>query len=84
MYVWDCMYSLSEKDRLEIISNCQKTMDNSPSGVMEEEIEKIIAATLPPVPGLVRGLSPDERREIFDIAIQQSFTNFVKKNGKPY
>ena len=78
------MYSLSEKDRLKIISKSQKAIDNSPSVIMEEEIEKIITATLPPVPGLVRGLSPEERRKIFDISIQQSFTNFIKANGNPF
>ena len=83
--MWEvCMYSLSEKDRLEILSKSKTAIKNSQSGIIEEEIEKIIAATLPPVPGLVRGLSPEERKKVFDIAIQQRFINFIKKNGKPF
>lgn len=76
------MNSLSDKDRLKILSQAQTAL-SIPSGVIEEEIEKIIAATLPPVPGLVRGLSPEERREIFDTAIKQQFESFIKQNGKP-
>lgn len=78
------MYSLSKKDRLKILSKNKTAKKNHTSVIIEEEIEKIIAATLPPIPGLVRGLSPEERNKVYDIAIHESFINFVKVNRNPF
>lgn len=76
------MYSLSEKDRLSIMS--QSTLKTYPDGAIALEIEKMIAATLPPLPGLVRGLSADDRVKVFAAAVHQQREDFIEKNGDAF
>ncbi len=76
------MYTLPEKDRLRIIS--QSSLKNHLEGAISIEIEKMIASTLPPVPGMVRGLSEEEREKVFAKAIHQQRENFIKNNGDAF
>lgn len=73
------MYKLSEAERLKIISEASKV--SYPDGAVGIEIEKMIASSLPPVPGLVRGLSAEERNEVFTAAVQMQHERFIKENG---
>lgn len=77
------MYSLSEKDRLNIVSqaaSCKK----HPDGAVEIEIEQMIASTLPPVQGMVRGLSAVERVKVLAAAAQQQREKFINEHGDAF
>jgi hypothetical protein len=74
------MYSLSEEDRLKIVSQASKHAEHE-GGVISKEIEEMIASTLLPVKGLVRGLSEEQRLKVFENAVHEQRTKFIKENG---
>lgn len=76
------MYLLSEKDRLNIVS--QASRETHPAGAVEIEIEKMIASTLSPVPGMIHGLSAEERVKVLSTAAQQQRENFIKECGDAF
>lgn len=76
------MYSLPEKDRLRILS--QASLGTSKNVIVDMEIEKMIASTLPPVSGMVGGLSDEEKAKVFAAAVHQQREDFIAKFGDAF
>lgn len=58
--------------------------DFYPDSVITDAIEEKIAKTLPPVAGLVPGLSAEARFAVYEASISTARQAFIAQHGGPY